>query len=113
MSHGQHDDALIADLRPSLTLIVIIMSSPPVLRLGQTSPPLPSIPDTPAITKLKSLLRQFIRVTTSDGRIFIGTFAGTDKLLNIILTNAEEYRFVRSSLSCVDIPFCDVWLFFV
>lgn len=49
-------------------------------------------PQTPAIIKLQSLLHQFIRVSISDSRIFIGTFAGTDKLLNIILTNAEEYR---------------------
>lgn len=48
-------------------------------------------PQTPAIIKLQSLLHQFIRVSISDSRIFIGTFAGTDKLLNIILTNAEEY----------------------
>jgi len=59
---------------------------------------------TPAIVKLQSLLRQFIRISIFDGRIFIGTFTGTDKLLNIILTNAEEYRLsplcVYHFLSC-------------
>ncbi|KAF9443624.1 hypothetical protein P691DRAFT_778773 [Macrolepiota fuliginosa MF-IS2] len=44
------------------------------------------------VANLQSLLRQLVRVSTTDGRIFIGTFAGTDKPLNIILTNAEEYR---------------------
>ncbi|KAF5356132.1 hypothetical protein D9756_004288 [Leucocoprinus leucothites] len=68
------------------------MSSPPVIHLKHMPQHPTSVPQTPAITKLQSLLRQFVRITTSDGRIFIGTFTGTDKLLNIILTNAEEYR---------------------
>jgi small nuclear ribonucleoprotein (snRNP)-like protein len=69
------------------------MSSPPVFRLDHVPPPPASSKShTPAIAKLQSLLRQYIRVSTTDGRIFIGTFAGTDKLLNIILTNTEEYR---------------------
>jgi small nuclear ribonucleoprotein (snRNP)-like protein len=38
------------------------------------------------------LLHQLLRITVNDGRVFIGTFAGTDKPLNIILINAEEYR---------------------
>lgn len=46
----------------------------------------------PAIGRLKALLRQIVRVTISDGRIFIGSFAGTDQPLNILLINAEEYR---------------------
>ncbi|GLB36670.1 putative LSM domain containing protein [Lyophyllum shimeji] len=46
----------------------------------------------PAITRLKALLRQIVRVTVTDGRIFIGTFAGTDQPLNILLVNTEEYR---------------------
>ncbi|EKM74931.1 hypothetical protein AGABI1DRAFT_132707 [Agaricus bisporus var. burnettii JB137-S8] len=45
-----------------------------------------------AIAKLNSLLCQPIRISTTDNRILIGTFAGTDKPLNIIITNAEEYR---------------------
>lgn len=46
----------------------------------------------PALDCLKKLLRQPIRVTISDTRIFIGSFAGTDQTLNIILINTEEYR---------------------
>ncbi|CAL1701352.1 unnamed protein product [Somion occarium] len=46
-----------------------------------------------AISQMKSLFRQFLRITTSDGRIFLGTFTGTDKHLNILLANAEEFRF--------------------
>jgi len=45
-----------------------------------------------AIPAIKALLTRFLRITTTDGRVFIGTFAGTDKPLNIILINAEEYR---------------------
>ena len=42
---------------------------------------------------MKSLFRQFLRITTSDGRIFLGTFTGTDKHLNILLANTDEFRF--------------------
>ncbi|EPQ61176.1 hypothetical protein GLOTRDRAFT_28421, partial [Gloeophyllum trabeum ATCC 11539] len=44
------------------------------------------------ITRLKGLLRQPLRVTVKDGRIFLGTFVGTDDSLNIILVSTEEYR---------------------
>lgn len=46
----------------------------------------------PELARLESLFRQILRVTVSDGRIFIGTFAGTDQPLNILLMNSEEYR---------------------
>ncbi|KAF9040602.1 hypothetical protein BJ165DRAFT_1317280, partial [Panaeolus papilionaceus] len=45
-----------------------------------------------ALSRISALLRQILRITTTDGRIFIGTFAGTDKPLNIILVNTDEYR---------------------
>ncbi|KAF8876480.1 hypothetical protein BD779DRAFT_1560311 [Infundibulicybe gibba] len=45
-----------------------------------------------ALYHLKSFLRRLVRVTVLDGRIFIGSFAGTDKPLNILLINSEEYR---------------------
>ncbi|KAF8797767.1 hypothetical protein BYT27DRAFT_7124781, partial [Phlegmacium glaucopus] len=38
---------------------------------------------------LQSFLQRLLRITTIDSRIFLGTFAGTDKP---ILINAEEYR---------------------
>ncbi|KAF8811384.1 hypothetical protein BYT27DRAFT_7029053, partial [Phlegmacium glaucopus] len=41
---------------------------------------------------LQSFLQCLLRITTIDNRIFLGAFAGTDKPLNIILINAEEYR---------------------
>jgi small nuclear ribonucleoprotein (snRNP)-like protein len=44
------------------------------------------------IVALRRLLQQPLRVTVLDGRIFLGTFVGTDKPLNILLANAEEYR---------------------
>ncbi|KAG6874169.1 hypothetical protein C0995_005587 [Termitomyces sp. Mi166 len=57
---------------------------------------LPSQPELlqshPALIRLKALLRQPLRVTVSDGRIFLGTFAGIDQPLNLLLVNAEEFR---------------------
>ncbi|KAF8797623.1 hypothetical protein BYT27DRAFT_7125055, partial [Phlegmacium glaucopus] len=41
---------------------------------------------------LQSFLQRLLRITTIDSRIFLGTFAGTDKPLNIILIDAEEYH---------------------
>ncbi|KZT68791.1 hypothetical protein DAEQUDRAFT_655213, partial [Daedalea quercina L-15889] len=52
--------------------------------------PRPSTPT--SIQRLKSLLRLQLRVTIDDGRIFIGTFVGTDKQLNILLVSTEEFR---------------------
>jgi len=49
--------------------------------------------DTPAVQRLKSLLNHTLRVTIRDGRVFLGSFAGTDKLLNILLVNTDEFRF--------------------
>ncbi|KIJ21324.1 hypothetical protein PAXINDRAFT_58002, partial [Paxillus involutus ATCC 200175] len=37
------------------------------------------------------LLKETLRIVTSDNRVFIGTFVGTDRLLNILLVNTEEY----------------------
>ncbi|KAJ7151735.1 hypothetical protein C8R46DRAFT_1229266 [Mycena filopes] len=45
-----------------------------------------------AVERLKDLLCQTIRVTITDGRIFIGSFAGTDQPLNILLLNTDEFR---------------------
>jgi small nuclear ribonucleoprotein (snRNP)-like protein len=45
-----------------------------------------------ALEQIKGLLDKILRITTNDGRIFIGTFAGTDKPLNLILLNTEEFR---------------------
>jgi N-alpha-acetyltransferase 38, NatC auxiliary subunit len=48
--------------------------------------------DTEAIRNLKSILRGTLRIVTNDDRAFIGTFVGTDKKLNILLVNTEEFR---------------------
>lgn len=50
-----------------------------------------SSPDTPAITAVRDLLHETLRIVTCDNRAFIGTFVGTDQLLNILLVNTEEY----------------------
>lgn len=47
--------------------------------------------DTPAIAAVRDLLKETVRIVTSDNRVFIGTFVGTDQLLNILLVNTEEY----------------------
>ena len=65
--------------------------SPPLLSPSQSSE-LNEYGQGLAVKTVQALLRQLLRVTTTDGRIFIGTFAGTDKPLNIILVNAEEFR---------------------
>ena len=44
------------------------------------------------IAALKRLLKRILRVTVLDGRIFLGTFVGTDHLLNILLANTEEFK---------------------
>lgn len=48
--------------------------------------------DTEAIRNLRSILRGTLRVIINDNRAFVGTFVGTDKSLNILLLNTEEYR---------------------
>jgi small nuclear ribonucleoprotein (snRNP)-like protein len=48
--------------------------------------------DTEAIRNLKSILRGTLRVIINDNRAFVGTFVGTDKSLNILLLNTEEFR---------------------
>lgn len=46
----------------------------------------------PAVSQVKALLQRTLRVSISDGRLFVGTFACVDKQLNIVLTNTEEFR---------------------
>ena len=53
--------------------------------------------DTPAVNALRSLLRQTLRITILDGRIFLGTFAGTDKLLNVLLVSTDEFVLPQAS----------------
>lgn len=62
-------------------------SSPPLLIAGHHE-----IESTQSLDIIKSFLRRSLRIKIKDGRIFIGTFAGTDQLLNVILINTEEYR---------------------
>lgn len=50
-----------------------------------------SSPDTPAIAAVRDLLKETLRIVTCDNRAFIGTFVGTDQLLNMLLVNTEEY----------------------
>ncbi|KAI0031810.1 hypothetical protein K488DRAFT_51205 [Vararia minispora EC-137] len=45
-----------------------------------------------SVELLTSLLRDTLRVLINDNRIFIGTFVGTDKAMNILLVNTDEFR---------------------
>ena len=65
------------------------MSSPPV---GIVQPPARVTEPSTSLKQLKALLRATLRVTVADGRVFVGTFAGTDKQLNVILVGTDEYR---------------------
>ncbi|EIM91954.1 uncharacterized protein STEHIDRAFT_45105, partial [Stereum hirsutum FP-91666 SS1] len=49
-------------------------------------------PSSPSLAALQALLRSLLRITTTDHRIFLGTFVGTDKDLNILLVNTDEFR---------------------
>jgi small nuclear ribonucleoprotein (snRNP)-like protein len=65
---------------------------------SQPSPLTPTMAvSTPALDKLRSLLRQTMRITITDGRVFLGTFAGTDRLLNVLLINTDEFRLPSAS----------------
>jgi len=46
-----------------------------------------------AVDELRSTLSATYRVGVTDGRVFLGTFACIDKEKNMILINADEYRF--------------------
>lgn len=52
----------------------------------------PKLPSSPSLAALQALLRSLLRITTTDHRIFLGTFVGTDKDLNILLVNTDEFR---------------------
>ncbi|KAE9397876.1 hypothetical protein BT96DRAFT_50808 [Gymnopus androsaceus JB14] len=45
-----------------------------------------------SISALRELLSSTLRITVTDGRIFLGTFIGTDQPMNILLTETEEHR---------------------
>ena len=53
---------------------------------------LPQMSSSTSHCSIRGLLQQLLRITVTDGRIFIGSFAGTDQPLNILLINAEEFR---------------------
>jgi N-alpha-acetyltransferase 38, NatC auxiliary subunit len=64
-------------------------TSPPTTTSARTTSPSTS-PD--PRDALRALLRQTLRVRVADGRIFLGTFVGTDRALNVLLASAHEYR---------------------
>ncbi|KAF9229834.1 hypothetical protein BS17DRAFT_43157 [Gyrodon lividus] len=64
------------------------MSSPTLDHPASSSD---SLRDTPAIAAVRECLKETLRIVTSDNRVFIGTFVGTDRLLNILLVNTQEF----------------------
>lgn len=55
-----------------------------------------SIQPTGKGSKLLRYVEHRLRVTLQDGRIIIGTFLAFDKHLNLVLSEAEEFRTLRS-----------------
>ena len=47
--------------------------------------------DSEAIGNLNNIIRATLRIITDDNRAFVCTFVGTDKSLNILLLNTEEF----------------------
>lgn len=64
------------------------MSSPPL----SASPSSSSSSSRPALTILYTLFRRQLRISTTDGRVFLGTFVGTDKALNVLMVSTTEFR---------------------
>ncbi|OCH88341.1 hypothetical protein OBBRIDRAFT_91635 [Obba rivulosa] len=60
--------------------------------MSAACPPHPPNSQSESVQRLKSLLRKSLRIIINDGRVFVGTFVGTDKQLNVLLVNADEYR---------------------
>lgn len=56
----------------------------------------------PAIDAVKGLLNEPLRIRTSDGRMFVGTFVCMDKQLNIVLTNTDEHRVMPGATAKVN-----------
>lgn len=45
--------------------------------------------DTASVNRVRELLGSKLRVETTDGRVFIGTFVGIDDGMNVIMTGVE------------------------
>jgi N-alpha-acetyltransferase 38, NatC auxiliary subunit len=50
-----------------------------------------------AIPDLRSTLGAPYRLSTTDDRVFLGTFACIDKEKNLVLVNADEWRFEQGA----------------
>ncbi|RKO90493.1 hypothetical protein BDK51DRAFT_15842 [Blyttiomyces helicus] len=50
------------------------------------------MPETDRVRSLRQLLHLRSRLTTTDGRVFVGQLVCIDKGLNLILNSAEEYK---------------------
>ena len=51
--------------------------------------------DTPAITQLRNLLGQDLRIEVTDGRVITGMFGCIDKEKNIILRDSMEEQVIQ------------------
>ncbi|KAF9261094.1 hypothetical protein L218DRAFT_961780 [Marasmius fiardii PR-910] len=49
-----------------------------------------------AVNALRSLLNSILRVSVIDGRLFLGSFLGTDQALNLLLLDTEEFRVLNT-----------------
>ncbi|KAJ3023938.1 hypothetical protein HKX48_009146 [Thoreauomyces humboldtii] len=55
-------------------------------------PPLPVKSTSKSLQRLQSFLNERMRVTISDGRVFIGYFMCIDSARNLILSSSEEFK---------------------
>ncbi|KAJ8082510.1 hypothetical protein PM082_008365 [Marasmius tenuissimus] len=52
--------------------------------------------------ELHALFNNILRISVIDGRIFLGSFLGTDQALNLLLLDAEEFCVVDATLPNLD-----------
>ncbi|KAG7095140.1 hypothetical protein E1B28_005921 [Marasmius oreades] len=56
-----------------------------------------------AVNSLRSLLNNVLRISVLDGRIFLGSFLGTDQALNLLIADTEEFRILNAHSKDPDI----------
>lgn len=87
------------DQCPYTTVTLLLSLAPFTHHQAMSAATLQAVPVSTALSEIKQLLQKSLRITLTDGRIFLGTFAGTDKQLNILLINTDEFRLTPPELA--------------